>query len=80
MGYKEKRGILTPTPTTHIYDVDDVGDTDDPLGGQSEFDSDTEDEKATPISGSRELIDFGAPDQPREIRIGSSLLLMRGVD
>ena len=25
------------------------------------------------ISGSIELIDFGAPDQPREIRIGSSV-------
>ncbi|RVW87634.1 Retrovirus-related Pol polyprotein from transposon 297 [Vitis vinifera] len=65
--------IAPPTPTTHIYDVDNVGDTDDPLGGQSECDSDTEDEKVTPISGSTELIDFGAPDQPREIRIGSSL-------
>ena len=27
--------ITPPAPTTHIYDVDDVGDTDDPLGGQS---------------------------------------------
>ena len=27
--------IAPPTPTTHIYDVDDVGDTNDPLGGQS---------------------------------------------
>ena len=28
--------LITPsTPTTHIYDVDDVGDTDDPMGGQS---------------------------------------------
>ncbi|KAL6348487.1 hypothetical protein AAG906_008941 [Vitis piasezkii] len=52
--------IAPPAPTTHIYDVDDVGDTDDPLG-------------VTPISGSIELIDFGAPDQPKEIRIGSSL-------
>ena len=27
--------LITPqAPTTHIYDVDDVGDTDDPLGGQ----------------------------------------------
>ncbi|KAL6310787.1 hypothetical protein AAG906_017218 [Vitis piasezkii] len=25
--------IAPPAPTTHIYDVDDVGDTDDPLGG-----------------------------------------------
>ena len=50
-----------------------MGDTDDPLGGQSECDSDIKDKKVTPISGSTELIDFGAPDQPREIRIGSSL-------
>ena len=27
--------IAPPTPTTHVCDVDDVGDTDDPLGGQS---------------------------------------------
>ena len=27
--------ITPPTPTAHIFDVDDVGDTDDPLGGQS---------------------------------------------
>ena len=65
--------ITPPTPTTHIYDVDDVGDTDDPLGGQSECDSDTGDRKVTPITGSIELIDFRAPDQPREIRIDSSL-------
>ena len=29
--------------------------------------------KVTPISCSIELIDFRAPDQPRELRIGSSL-------
>ena len=56
-----------------MCDVDDVGDTDDPLGGQSECDSDTEDRKVIPIYGSTELIDFGAPNQPKEIRIGSSL-------
>nr|CAN69249.1 hypothetical protein VITISV_024506 [Vitis vinifera] len=65
--------IAPPSPTTHIYDVGDVGDTDDPLGGQSECDSNTEERKVTPISGSIELIDFRAPDQPSEIRIGSSL-------
>ena len=69
--------IAPPTPTSHICDVDDVGDTDDPLSGQSECDSDSdsdmEDRKVTTISGSTELIDFGAPDQPRELRIGSSL-------
>ena len=66
--------LITPSaPITHIYDVDDVGDTDDPHGGQSECDSDTEDKKFTPITGSTELIDFGTPDQLREIRIGTSL-------
>ena len=54
--------ITPPAPKTHIYDVDDVGDIDDPLGGQSECDSDTEDRKVTPITGSTELIDFGTPD------------------
>ena len=67
--------IAPPAPTTHVCDVDDVGDTDDPLSGTSEcdFDSDMEDRKVTPISGSTELIDFGAPDQSKELRIGSSL-------
>ena len=65
--------ITPPTPTTHIYDVDDVGDTDDSLGGQPKCDSDTKDRKVTPITGSTELIDFGTPDQPRDIKIGSSL-------
>ncbi|KAL6320241.1 hypothetical protein AAG906_005312 [Vitis piasezkii] len=67
--------IAPPVPTTHICDVDDVGDTDGPLSGQSDSDSDSDmdDMKVTPISGSTELIDFGASDQPREIRIDSSL-------
>ena len=67
--------ITPPAPTTHIYDADDVGDTNYPLGGQSECDSDIEDMKVTPITSSTELIDFGTPDQPREIRIDSSLSL-----
>ena len=67
--------IAPPVPITHICDVDDVGDTDGPLSGQSDSDSDSDmdDRKITPIFGSTELIDFGASDQPREIRIGSSL-------
>ncbi|RVW23184.1 Transposon Ty3-I Gag-Pol polyprotein [Vitis vinifera] len=68
--------LIAPlAPTTHVCDIDDVGDTDDPLSGQSECDSDSdmEDRKVAPISGSTELIDFGVPDQPRELRIGSSL-------
>ena len=73
--------MITPsTPTTHIYDIDDVGDTNDLLGGQSECDSDTKDRKVTPIIGSTELIDFRTPDQPKEIRIGSSLSLGERVD
>ena len=66
--------LITPSaPIAHIYDVDDMGDTDDPLGGQSECDFDIEDKKVTSITSSTELIDFGTPHQPREIRIGSSL-------
>ena len=65
--------IALPVPIACVCDVDDVGDTDDPLGGKSEFNSDTEDRKVTPVFGSIELIDFGVPDQPREIRIDSSL-------
>ena len=65
--------IAPPAPIAHVCDVDDVGDTDDPLGGNSRSNSDIEDRKVIPVSGSTELIDFGVPDQPREIRIGSSL-------
>ena len=69
--------IAPPAPTTHIYDVDDVGDTDDPVGGWSECVFDTKDMKVTPITGSTKLIDFEAPG-----RLGLALpyLLMRGVD
>ena len=65
--------IAPSVPIAHVCDVDDVGDIDDPLGGKSESNSDTEDRKVRPVSGNIELIDFGVPDQPREIRIGSSL-------
>ena len=65
--------IAPPVPMAHVCDVDDVGDTDDPLGGKSESNFDTEERKVTPVSNSIELIDFGVLDQPREIRIGSSL-------
>ena len=65
--------MAPPAPIAHACDVDDVGDTDDPLGGKSGSNSDIEDRKVTPVSGSTEFIDFGVPDQPREIRIGSSL-------
>ena len=65
--------IAPPAPIAHVCDVNDMGDTDDPLGGQSESNSDTNDRKVSPIYDSTELIYFGVVDQPREIRIGSSL-------
>ena len=67
--------IAPPAPAAHVYDVNDMGDTADPLGGQSKFNYDTEDKKVALISDSTEWIDFGVPYQPREIRIGSSLSL-----
>ena len=54
--------IAPPVPIAHVCDVDDVGDTDDPLGGKSESNSDTEDRKVTLVSGNTELIDFGVQD------------------
>ena len=65
--------IALPAPATHVCDVNDMGDIDDTLGGQSESNFDTKDRKVTPVPGSTELINFGVPDQPGEIRIGSSL-------
>ena len=68
--------LIAPTvPIAHVCDVDDVGDTDDPLGGKSDSNFDTEDRKVTPVFGSIKSIDFGVPDHPREIRIGSSVSL-----
>ena len=50
-------------------------DPDDPLSGQSDCDSDSEERKVTLVSGSTESVDFGTSDQPRELKIGSSLSL-----
>ncbi|RVW64040.1 Retrovirus-related Pol polyprotein from transposon opus [Vitis vinifera] len=52
---------------------DDVAGPDGPLSDQSNFDSDSEEKKVTPISSSIELVNFGTHDQPRELRIGTSL-------
>ncbi|RVW51444.1 hypothetical protein CK203_084011 [Vitis vinifera] len=62
-------------PITQIHDIDDVGDPDGPLSGQSDCDSVSEEMKATPVSCSTELVDFGTSDQPRGLKIGSSLSL-----
>ena len=47
--------IVSLTPTTYIHDVDDVKGPDGPLSDQSDFDSDLEDRKVTPVFGSIEL-------------------------
>ncbi|KAL6340647.1 hypothetical protein AAG906_010555 [Vitis piasezkii] len=60
-------------PTTYIHDVDDMRGPNGPLSNQSNFDSDLEERKVTPVSSSIELVDFGTPDQPRELRIDTSL-------
>ena len=54
--------IAPPAPASHLYDVNDMGDIDDSLGGQSESNYDTEDRKVTLVSDSTEWIDFGVPD------------------
>ncbi|KAL6325701.1 hypothetical protein AAG906_023585 [Vitis piasezkii] len=63
------------SPTTQIHDIDDVGNPDGPLSGQSDCDSDSEERKVTPISGSTESVDFETSDQPMELKIGSSFSL-----
>ena len=44
--------IVPQASTTQIHDIDDVGNPDGPLSGQSACDSDSEERKVTPISGS----------------------------
>ena len=72
--------ITPPAPTAHINDVDDVGDTNNPLGGQSECDYDTEDRKVTPIASSTKLIDLGHQISLGRLGLALPYLLMREVD
>ena len=67
--------IAPQAPTTPMNDIDDVGDPDDPLSSQSNCDSNSEERKVTPVSNITESVDFGTFDQPRELKIGSSLSL-----
>ena len=50
--------IISPTPTPYTHDVNDVRGPNDPLSDQSNLDSDSEERKVTPVSGSIELVDF----------------------
>ena len=54
-----------------------MGYLDGPLSGQSDYDSDLEERKVTPIFGSTKSVDFGTFDQPGELKIGSSLSLYK---
>ena len=67
--------IAPRAPTAPIHDIDDVGDPNDPLKGKSDCDSDSEKNKVTPIFGSVESVDFGTSNQPRKLKIDSSLSL-----
>ena len=46
---------------------------DDPLGGHLGCDSDSEEKKVMPVFGKTESIDFETPNQPKELKIGTSL-------
>ena len=54
-------------------------DTDDPLGGKSESNSDTEDKKVTPVSGNTELIELVYQISQKRLGLAFPYLLMRGV-
>ena len=43
--------IAPQAPTTQIHDIDDVGNPDGPLSGQSYYDSDFKERKFTPVFG-----------------------------
>ena len=67
--------IAPQAPTTQIHDIDDVGNPDGPLSGHSNCDSNSEERKVTHVSSSTESVDFGTSDQPKELKIDSSLSL-----
>nr|CAN77310.1 hypothetical protein VITISV_017493 [Vitis vinifera] len=64
------------SPTSQIFDIDDEDDEvawPDPDRDSSDHDSDPVDERVSPTTGDVETVDFGIEDQPRELKIGSSL-------
>ena len=52
-----------------------MGNPNGPPSGQLDCDSDSEERKVTLVSGNTKSVDFGTSDQPRELKIGSSLSL-----
>ena len=67
--------IAPQATTTTMHDIHDVGDPNDPLSGNSDCYSDSEEMKVTLVFGTAKSVDFGTSDQPKEIKIGSSLSL-----
>ena len=65
--------IASPTPTEQVHDIDDVEGSNRPLRGQLGYDSDSEEKKVTLVSSSTESVDFKTPNQPRKLKIGTSL-------
>ena len=65
--------IASPTPTTQVHDMEDVESPDDPLRGQSSYDFDLEEKKVKLVSCSIKSVDFETLDQPRELKIGTSI-------
>ena len=72
--------FVPPAPAAHVYNVNDMGDTDDPLGGQSESNYDTEDRKVTLVSDSTERIDFVYQISPKRLGLALPYLRMRGLN
>ena len=59
--------------TPQILDIDDEITQPDSNRDSSDHDSDPIDERVSPPIGGVETINFGTKDQPRELKIGSSL-------
>ncbi|WKA03678.1 hypothetical protein VitviT2T_021777 [Vitis vinifera] len=60
-------------PTSQIFDIDD--EITQPGSDRDSLDHDSGpiDERVSPAAGDIEIVDFGTKDQPRELKIGSSL-------
>ena len=65
--------VVSLTPIERVHDMEDVECPDDPLRGQSSYDYDSEDKKLKLVSSSTESVDFGTHNQPKELKIGTSL-------
>ena len=65
--------IASLTPIAQVHDMEDVEILDDPLGGQTGYDFNSEEKKVVPVFGSTKSVDFEIHDQLRELKISTSL-------